>query len=105
METTTLQNDIKLLTLASLLTQATTLVKEIKGIDYIYISEFGASVEIKPELGRNSLLCFIAGEKSYNSDKATCKVSDDISISFKIPAKPVVETTNQDAPVVIADAA
>lgn len=89
-----IQNDIKLLTLTDLLTQANALVKELDGINFIFLSKYSATIEVDPEFGQNSLLCFIACEEGPDIGKATCKAGD-LKISFNIPPKPITEESNE----------
>lgn len=100
-----LDQDILLLKLAKILNKAYVLSKEITGIDHVYMGTSGVSIDVKPSVGKNSTLCFLAGEDAWDKDQAFCKVNDAVSICFKIeppPAKPtpieeVVEVKEDNA--------
>lgn len=86
-----IQKDIKLLLLTELVSKANALVKELD-IECVYLSKYCSNIELSPEAGQESMLCFIPGEHSYDSDRAICKAGD-LDIYFKIPPKPIAEST------------
>lgn len=88
-----LNQDILLLKLAKVLNKAYSISKEIVGVDHIFMSANGVIIDVKPSLGQNSTLCFLAGEHAWNKEQAICQVNDVITVTFKIeqPAtKPVI---------------
>lgn len=94
-----LNQDILLLKLAKVLNKAYSISKEIVGVDHIFMSANGVSIDVKPSLGKNSTLCFLAGEHAWDKEQAICKVNDVISIAFKIeqpvPKPAIVKDTEE----------
>lgn len=91
-----LNQDIMLLKLAKVLNKAYAISQEIVGVDHIFISSSGVTIDVKPYLGKDSNLCFIAGEHEWDKDKAICKVNDVLSIEFKISIPPALVPVKEE---------
>lgn len=87
MENSTIDKDRAILKLVKTLIKARSIMREIGGIDCIYMRKEYINVDVTSELGMNSKLTFVAGEREYNKDDAICDFGNDVQVKFKIPAK------------------
>lgn len=87
MENSTIDKDRAILKLVKTLIKARSIMREIGGIDCIYMRKEYINVDVASELGMNSKLTFVTGERAYNKDEAICDFGNEVQVKFKIPEK------------------